>query len=466
MIRYHARWVVPVSRPPLPNATVVEQGGRIVYVGPRSSAPPGADVELGEVALVPGLVNAHTHLELTVMRGFLEDLAFRAWIVRLTKARRDVLSFEALVESARAGIAEGLLAGVTTYADTTESGAPFVALREMGVRGIAYQEVFGPDPAQCADSLAGLRAKVSAARGDETALVRLGVSPHAPYSVSDELFEATADYSRTESLPIAVHIAESEDEFRFVTEAAGEWADDHRRRGVPVAVRGASPITVLERTGVLAARPLLIHCVRVAEADVASIARHGCAVAHCPASNAKLGHGIAPLTDLLEATVRVGLGSDSVASNNRMDLLDEARLAVLMQRVRTGRHDAVSASAALELATLGGARALGLDRDIGSLDVGKSADLVAFPLHDARSAPVYDPVTTLVFSAAGARATFVCVAGNVLVRDSELIGAAAVPPNLAASADALAAWSAAANVHSRVETIARAPMEPGAVGRP
>jgi len=442
MIRYHARWVVPVTQPSIANATVVAHGGRIVYVGARDGAPAGEDVDLGEVALLPGLVNTHTHLELTVMRGFLEDLAFRDWIVRLTKARQATLSFDALVDSARAGIAEGLAAGVTTYADTSESGAPFAAMREMGVRGIVYQEVFGPDPAQCEESLAGLRAKVTVLRADETSLLRVGVSPHAPYSVSDALFRATAQYARSSELPLAVHIAESEDEWRYVTEAVGAWADDHRRRGIPVAVRGASPVAMLEQAGVLDSRPLLIHCVRLTEADVAMLARHDCAVAHCPASNAKLGHGIAPLTDLLAAPVRVGLGSDSVASNNRMDLLDEARVAVLLQRARTGRYDSLSATKALELATLGGARALGLDREIGSLEVGKAADLAAFPLHDPRSQPLYDPVTSLIFSTAGLPATFVSVAGNVLVRDSRLIVAAATPSNVASPAAALAAWAA------------------------
>ena len=141
MIRYHARWVVPVSSAPFRDGTVVEDGGRIVYVGLRADAPAGVDVELGHCALMPGLVNAHTHLELTVMRGFLEDLDFRSWIVRLTKARRDVLTPAALLDSARAGIAEGLLAGITTYADTNDSGAPFHAMQELGVRD---EDLFDP----------------------------------------------------------------------------------------------------------------------------------------------------------------------------------------------------------------------------------------------------------------------------------------------------------------------------------
>jgi 5-methylthioadenosine/S-adenosylhomocysteine deaminase len=441
MIRYHARWVLPISRPAIEHGTVVEHEGRIAYVGHRSGAPEGTDVELGDVALLPGLVNAHTHLELTVMRGFLEDLEFRSWIFRLTRARREVLTPEALVDSARAGIAEGLLAGITTYADTNDSGAPFRAMLEMGVRGISYQEVFGPDPAQCAESLAELRGKVEMLRRDQTALVRAGVSPHAPYSVCDGLFEGTATFAREESLPIAVHIAESEDESSLVQHALGGWAESHRSRGLTVMPRATSPIRLLEKNRVLDARPLLIHCIRVDSDDVSAIARHDCSVAHCPASNAKLGHGIAPLGDFLRAGIRVGLGSDSVASNNRMDLLDEARLAILMQRARDSRFDSISATEALELATLGGARALGLDSEIGSLDVGKSADLAAFPLATPRSSPVFDPASALVFAASGAPATFVTVAGRPLVRDSHLTGPAANVPSLEAAATALTQWA-------------------------
>jgi 5-methylthioadenosine/S-adenosylhomocysteine deaminase len=211
-----------------------------------------------------------------------------------------------------------------------------------------------------------------------------------------------------------------------------------------VVPRADSPIRLLERVGVLDARPLLIHCVRVDGRDVGAIAQHDCAIAHCPASNAKLGHGIAPLTEFLRAGIRVGIGSDSVASNNRMDLLDEARLGVLMQRARTAQFNVITASEALELATLGGARALGLESEIGSLDVGKSADLAAFPLDAPRSAPVYDPASALVFAASGRMASFVAVAGRPLVRDSRLVGPAANVPSLESAARALAEWSASA----------------------
>jgi 5-methylthioadenosine/S-adenosylhomocysteine deaminase len=441
VIRYHARWVVPISSPPIRDGTVVEDGGRIVYAGPRATAPAGADVDLGRSVLMPGLVNAHTHLELTVMRGFLEDLDFQSWVFRLTKARREVLTPEALLDSARAGIAEGLLAGITTYADTNDSSAPFHAMLERGVRGISYQEVFGPHPDQCTESLGALKHKVETLREQETALVRIGVSPHAPYSVSDALFAATAQYARDESLPIAVHIAESEDETRFVTTASGGWAESHRARGIPVEVRGESPIRMLAKARVLEAKPLLIHCVRTDATDIAAIKQHDCAVAHCPVSNAKLAHGIAPVLDMLDAGIRVGLGSDSVASNNAMDLLAEARVASLMQRARSGRPNALDAGQSLALATLGGARALALDTEIGSLEVGKSADLAAFALGSHGSDPVYDPATALVFSGASHRALFVAVAGNVLVREGRLVGPAARIVDLTPYADALDAWS-------------------------
>jgi 5-methylthioadenosine/S-adenosylhomocysteine deaminase len=159
----------------------------------------------------------------------------------------------------------------------------------------------------------------------------------------------------------------------------------------------------------------------VSAGDIAVIAAHGCAIAHCPASNAKLGHGIAPLTDLLEAGVVVGLGTDSVASSNRMDLLDEARLAILVQRVRCRTPDVLAPARMLELATLGSARALGLDHEIGSLDVGKAADLAVFDLHPVSDTPSYDPASALIFAAPGRRARFVTVAGRVLVRDGALL---------------------------------------------
>jgi 5-methylthioadenosine/S-adenosylhomocysteine deaminase len=428
-----------VTSPPEANGIVAVEGDRIAYVGSATDAPAGDDVDLGDVILTPGLVNAHCHLELTAMRGFLEDLDFRRWILRLTSARAAVFDRDALLDAARFGVEEGLRAGITTFADTSESAVGLQAMREAAVRGIVFQEVFGPDPSQCARSIADLREKIGGLRYLETPLVRVGVSPHAPYTVSDDLFRATAALARELNLPVAVHVAESELETQLVATGSGGFADGLRRRGIDVAPRAESPIALLQACGVLDARPLLIHCIRVNAADVERIASSSSSVAHCPISNAKLGHGVAPLLDLLAAGIPVGLGSDSMASNNRMDLLEEARIALLAQRAVSRLGDAPEAADMIDLATIAGARALGLDAQIGSLETGKQADLAAFAIGPAR--PIQDPVAALVFSISGARARFVSVAGRVLVRNGELV---APRPGLAERmqklAEDLASW--------------------------
>jgi 5-methylthioadenosine/S-adenosylhomocysteine deaminase len=448
--RYHAEWVVPVSAPPIRGGTVAVDGARIAYVGPRSRAPDGEDRELGDALLLPGLVNAHTHLELTAMRGLLEGLAFPEWILRLQRAKTTVLTPESLLDSARAGIAEGLRAGVTCYADTCDSGVALRALREAGVRGIMYQEVFGPDPARADESLRDLASKIAAHRQSSDELRAVGVSPHAPFTVSDALFALVARYAEAEGLPLAVHVAESAEEQALVCDGDGPFADAWRQRGFAVGPRARSPVALLERLGLLGGRTLAIHCVHADAADVALLATTGTAVAHCPISNAKLGHGVAPLDRLLDAGVRVGLGSDSMASNNRMHLLEEARAAVLAQHASRRSSCALGAQAALELATIGGARALGLGERIGSLETGKEADLAAFPLDDgAMAAAELDPVAAAVWSLGGAQASTVVVAGRELVVRGVLTQhAPGLATGLRETARLLAAWSAGQGMSS------------------
>jgi cytosine/adenosine deaminase-related metal-dependent hydrolase len=419
VIRYHARWVLPISSPPIRDGTVVEHAGRIVYVGPRDEAPGGSDRDLGDCALLPGLINAHTHLELTVFRGLLEDLSFREWIARLQGAKVAVMTPERFLDSARWGIVEGMRAGITTFADTCDSGVVLEAMRERGVRGIMYQEVFSPsaDPAAVRDAAARLAEKLALLDMFETDLQQVGVSPHAPYTVSDPLFALVARLGRR----IAVHIAESEPEHRFVCEGEGPFADAHRARGIPVARRAASPIALLAKLGVLDTQPLLIHCVRVSDADIASIASSRSTVAHCPISNAKLGHGVAPVLEMLDAGIAVGLGTDSMAANNRMHLLEESRAAALAQRIRGARADALPAARALELATLGGARALGYADRVGSLEVGKDADLAAFDLSSLAGSADADAEAALVFALGAEPAKFVAVAGVPKVWNWELL---------------------------------------------
>ena len=420
MIRYHARWVLPISAAAIENGTVAVADGRIAYVGLRANAPRGSDTDLGDAILMPGLVNTHTHLELTVMRGFLEDLDFPQWIMRLNRVKRAVLDREQMLDGARLGVIEGIRAGITTYADTCDTGVAFDAMLEAGVRGIMYQEVFGPDPKVCQQSMSELRAKVKSLRERETPLVRVGVSPHAPYTVSDDLYAAVARYASEEKLPVAVHIAESEVERSLVEKGEGVFADGLRKRDIAIAPRARSSVELLRKTRVLERKPLMIHCVRVDARDIDAIAQSGSPVAHCPASNAKLGHGSAPLVEMLNAGITVGLGSDSVASNNSLDILAESRSAILAQRARLARHDVLCARDALSLATLGGAKALGLDGEIGSLAVGKSADLAAFPLGPA-AMPVHDPEAVAVFALPGASAVLVTVAGRELIAPAKPI---------------------------------------------
>jgi len=422
-MRYHARWVLPITRPPIENGTVVESDGLITYVGPRSAAPPGQDYDLGDAILLPGLINTHTHLELTAMRGFLEDLCFSDWIERLRQSRNEIMDQNALIDSACFGIVEGLEAGITTYADTCSSGVAMKAMRGAGVRGIMYQEVFGPDPSHADVAMRELEDRIETLRLDQTELVSLGVSPHAPYTVSDPLYEAAVRFANSRQLPLAMHIAESEPELDLVARGSGDFAERWRRRGIPVSPRARSPIALLEERGALERGPLLIHCVRVDSDDIAIIARNRCSVAHCPASNAKFGHGIAPLLPLIAAGIKVGIGSDSVASNNRMDMLDEARLSVLIHRAATRRHDAFGAHEALQLATIGGARALGIDSRVGSLEVGKDADLAAFGTNSPRTIPMGDPYSAAIFALPGRSAELVTVKGRVLVERGRARGA-------------------------------------------
>jgi len=419
---YRARWILPVSSEPLSEGAVrVTADGLIDAVGAAKEVPvDGARVfELGDAIILPGLVNVHAHPELTCLRGRLEDLEFTRWIEMLTELKYDVLSAEALRVSTWLGIAEAVASGVTCVAAPDDAGFLMRAMVESGLRGRVYREVFGPSPDQADEALAEIVAKVEAARPLQNDRVEVGISPHAPYTVSASLFGKLAEYALTEGLPVCIHAAESEAEESFVRRGTGPFAERLRARKIEVRPNSLSPISWLSGTGILATRPLLVHCVRADSSDIACIADHGASIAHCPISNAKLGHGVAPLADFMEANIAVGLGSDSVASNNRMDILEEGRFAALLQR--SVRRDAtvVSPRDLLRLATLEGARALGLGDGIGSLQPGKRADMAAVRVDLPRSMPTRDPVTALFHSASAADVILTVVGGQVLYRDGE-----------------------------------------------
>lgn len=427
---YCARWVLPVAAAPIEGGAVAVQDTRIAGVGTRAKLLErfaSAEIEdFGEAVILPGFVNCHTHTELTAMRGFLEpeEGNFFAWLRKVTVSRNERMTPEDLYVSAAWGAVEAARAGVTCVADASAAGrATMRALRDAGLRAVVFQEAFGPDECDATAKFDVAREKIERLRGSETAFVKLGLSPHAPYTVSRPLLEMLARYARDERLPVMMHAAESEAEQLLMLEGRGPFAESFAARGIAFRAPGISPIRHLEQAGILSTRPLLAHCVRVDERDIGILKSTGASVAHCPKSNAKLGHGRAPLAGVLRAGVAVGLGSDSVASNNTCDMIEEARFALHGSRaageaLSDGRM--LGASDALEMMTTGGARALHLEHVTGALTEGLEADLVAVRLDAAHQTPVYDPAVALVFASSGRDVLLTVIAGREVFRDGRV----------------------------------------------
>jgi cytosine/adenosine deaminase-related metal-dependent hydrolase len=419
---YSTSWVLPISSAPVPDGAIAVEGERIIAVGQRAAIvaqfPDAKARDFGEAVILPGLVNAHSHLELTAMRGFLEaeESDFIAWLKKLTFARLEKMSPDDLYVSAAWGACEAVRAGVTCLGDASDAAVESMkALRDVGLRGTVYQESFGPDPRLVNENLEKLKTKVSLLREHQTPLVRAGVSPHAPYTVCGAQLEVIADFAIAEELPLMMHAAESVAEDLFMREGAGLFADGLTNRGIQWKTPGVSTIQYLEKLGVLRTRPLLAHCINVDDADIETIKQTGARVAHCPKSNAKLGHGQAPFAKFLNARIAVGLGSDSVASNNTCDIFEEARFAVLLSRAGSRKIDDVgmiSAKDALSAATIEGARALGFDGQIGELKAGLQADFVVVSLNGTHQLPSYDPVNALVFASSGRDVVMTVVGGR------------------------------------------------------
>jgi cytosine/adenosine deaminase-related metal-dependent hydrolase len=374
LLRIRAGRVHPVTAPPIEDgAVLVNDDGSIAAVGPHFRVPQPHDVEaleFPEAILTPGLVNCHTHLELTQLGGGKrhDEPEFVKWIRRIRELK-DATGAEAFYAAAVAGVRDCWARGITCLAETGSTGAVMRALHDLGGRGIVYHEVFGPDPAQRDASMAELDRAVQSLRGFENSILRLGVSPHAPYTVSAPLYEAVAVYAMGEQLPIAVHVAESKEETHLVCYGAGPFADALRLRGLVIEPRRCSPVAYLVQLGVVQHGTLCIHCVHVDDADIALLKEAGASVAHCPRSNAAHRHGRSPLARLLSASVPVGLGTDSIVSVGDLDLWAEAEAAGFF------------GDDSLRMLTMEGARALGWDAEIGSLEVGKAADLAVLDAH-------------------------------------------------------------------------------------
>lgn len=411
-----AKYVVPITSEPITDGAVAIDNDEIVAVGPRaeleSKFTSAKNEVFGDATIMPGLVNCHSHLELTSMRGALDDVEhdFRSWLLKIQNLRSAMT--EADIENAAvAGAGEGAAAGVTCFGDIGRYGkAGLNALKTVGLRGILFQETeFSPDNRTADEDFAKLGATFEALKKEETELVRVGLSPHSTYTVSSRLFELIAQYAILNRISLAIHAAEAQDEFKLLTEGEGFFTEVYERFGLDWQSPHCTPIEYLERLGVLSTKPLLAHCVTVSDGDIAKIAANGATIAHCPKSNAKFGHGWAPFEKFIDAGIAVGLGSDSVASNNVCDLLEESRFAALAARNREGSKRFISAREVLEAATLGGAKALGLDHLIGSLEPGKQADIAVVSLSNQAQQPISDIYPALVFSsnARDTMATFV-----------------------------------------------------------
>lgn len=407
-----ARWVVPIEPAGALTAhTVLIDAGRIVDIVPDAVVArdylPRERIALNRHVLLPGLVNAHTHTAMTLMRGIADDVPLATWLEQHIWPREaKFVSPELVHDGVLLGAAEMLRGGVTCCNDMYfYPDAAARAYQATGMRAVLGLPVLDfPTPyASDADSYlqAGLAARDAFKHSPRLAFM---LAPHAPYTVGDATFARIVTYAHQLDLPIQVHLQETR---RELDEA--------------LAATGVSPLVRLDRLGATGPGFLAIHAVHLAAGDVALLARQHCHVVHCPTSNMKLASGIAPIAEICAAGVNVALGTDGAASNNRLDMFGEMRLASLLAKVATGDAATLPAQRVLEMATLGGAKALAQDDRFGSLVAGKAADLIAVDLGALDDAPVYDPVSHLVHVAGRERVTDVWVEGQRLVADRRLV---------------------------------------------
>ena len=409
-----ARWVIPVepAGAVLADHSVAVAGGRIAAVLPTAEAErkyEGARrVDLPNHALIPGLVNLHTHASMTLMRGLADDLPLMSWLKdHVWPAEAKHVSAEFVYDGTLLACAEMLRGGITCFNEMyffPEAAAR--AALDAGVRAALGIIAFEFPTAYAADAddyiAKGLATRD---RFGEEPLLSFCMAPHAPYTVSDRTFTRIVTIAEELDLPIHTHLHETRSEIE-------DSLAQHKVR----------PLERLAALGVLGPRLIAAHAVHVTEQEIETLARHGASVAHCPSSNLKLASGLAPVAAMMARGVNVGIGTDGAASNNRLDLLEETRMAALLAKAVASDAQALPAHEALAAATLHGARALGLEASIGSLVPGKYADLSAISFEEPELAPCYDPVSHLVYAAGRAQVSHVWVAGAIRVERGKLIG--------------------------------------------
>ena len=407
-----AHWIIPVDPPHsvLSGHAVAVSDGCIVGVLPAAEAHKKFDAQqhiaLADHVLIPGLVNLHTHAAMTLLRGLADDLTLMEWLNRhIWPAEQRHVSEEFVYDGTRLACAEMLRGGVTCFNDMyffpRAAARAAMEARMRAAIGLIVAEFPSPYAADAQDYLSkGLLVR-DALRGES--LLTFCLAPHAPYSVSDKSLTDVATYAGELDLPVHMHIHETLDEI-----------------ALSIKEYGMRPLQRLRQHGLLSPGLIAVHAIHLENNEIDLLARHGCHVVHCPSSNLKLASGVAPIATLLTNNVNVGLGTDGAASNNRLDLFAEMRLAALLAKGMAGDAATLPAWQALEMATVRPARALGMDNLIGSLTPGKRADITAVSLSDIALAPCYDPLSHLVYAAGREHVSHVWVDGELVVDNGKL----------------------------------------------
>lgn len=409
-----ARWIIPVEPfgTTLENHAVAIKDGQIVALMPQGPAREAFDaretVQLGNQLLLPGLVNLHTHGAMSLLRGLADDLPLMSWLQEhIWPAEGRFVSREFVRDGTLLAVAEMLRGGTTCFSDMyffpQDAAAAALQLGMRAALGLTVLEFPNAYACDAEDYLAkGLAARE--ALGDEP-LLSFCLAPHAPYTVADSTFERILTLAEQLDIPIHLHLHETEAEIR-------ESIERH----------GVRPLERLRRLGLVGPGLIAAHGVHLLQEEIELLAAQGCSIAHCPSSNLKLASGIAPVAAMLEAGINVGIGTDGAASNNRLDLLSDLRLAALLAKGSSGDARSLDAHTALRLATLNGARALGLEERIGSIAIGKAADLCSIDLEHFELSPCYAPASHAVYSAGREHISHVWVSGQLKVENGSLCG--------------------------------------------